>query len=302
VARSASSSWSTSSFCCSSSSLTRDEIRPNVASFDLSPKPLRPSLDHLPTIAAAAAATGDLSAPQLAALTDAATADPAAAPRLLGLAARASLGELRDECRRTAAAADHDLEARHARIHAARSLRTWTDPDGTANLHLRDNPERIAEITTALTPDHDTLFRAARAAGRRERPDTLAADALLTLLRRAAAATSTQPATPGAPATTRRPRSAAKVLVRVDFDTLLRGYPVGDEVCEVAGSDPAVWIETTGCPGPRAASPSSTSSTGSAPTTTPSKPAGTGPSPPATAPDPSSHQKTPDTPTTPTPP
>jgi hypothetical protein len=203
-------------------------------------------LDRLPTVVAAAT-TGDLSAPQLAALTDAATADPAAAPRLLGLAARASLGELRDECRRTKAAADRDHEARRLRIHAARTLRTWTDTDGTANLLLRDNPEVIAEITTALAPDREALFRAARAAGRRERPDALHADALLTVIRRAT--TSTPAPTRDPAAATRDPaaaaavprrarRSAAKILVRVDLDTLLRGYPTGDETCEVAGSGP----------------------------------------------------------------
>jgi hypothetical protein len=193
-------------------------------------------LDHLPTVVAAAA-TGDLSAPQLAALTDAATADPAAAPRLLSLAARASLGELRDECRRTAAAADHNLEARHARIHAARSLRTWTDPDGTANLHLRHTPDVIAEITTALTPHREALFRHARADGRRERPDTLAADALHALIRHTTTTVAADATLPGTP-TRRRLRSAAKILVRVDLDTLLRGYPVGDETCELAGSGP----------------------------------------------------------------
>jgi hypothetical protein len=187
-------------------------------------------LERLPAVAAAAA-VGDLSAPQLAAVTDAATADPAAAGRLLGLAARGSLGELRDECRRTKAAVDRDAEARRQRIHAERALRTWTDAGGVGNLLLRDNPDVIAEITAAIVADREALFRQARADGRRERPDALDADALLAVIRRGASGS--------APKTvTRRPRRAAKVLVRVDLDTLLRGYPVGDEVCEVAGSGP----------------------------------------------------------------
>jgi hypothetical protein len=35
-----------------------------------------------------------------------------------------------------------------------------------------------------------------------------------------------------------RSRSAAKVLVRVDLDTLLRGYPTAGETCEIAGAGP----------------------------------------------------------------
>jgi hypothetical protein len=203
-------------------------------------------LGQLPEVAAVAA-VGELSAPQLAAVTDAASADPAAAPRLLELAARSSLGELRDECGRTKAAADRDAEARRRRIHAARSLRTWTDTDGTANLLLRDNPEVIAEVTAAIAPDRELLFRHARADGRRERPDAIEADALVAVVRRGTAP-APAPAAAGDPVplaptgygarTGRRTRSAAKVLVRVDLDSLLRGYPVGDEVCEVAGAGP----------------------------------------------------------------
>jgi hypothetical protein len=206
-------------------------------------------LDRLPEVAAAAS-TGDLSAPQLAAVTDAAALDPAAAPRLVSLAGRASLAELRDECARTKAAADRDAEARRARIHQARSLRTWTSPDGTAHLHLRNTAEVIAEVKAAIASDRETLFRAARAAGERERPDALDADALLAVVRRATAPaaatapdgapTSTGPGGPASPTGARRRpgTGAAKILVRVDLDTLLRGYPIGDETCEIAGAGP----------------------------------------------------------------
>jgi hypothetical protein len=186
-------------------------------------------LDTLPEVAAAAAA-GGLSAPQLAAVTGAAALDPTAAARLVDLAGRGSLSELRDECARTKAAADRDAEARRARIHRDRSLRTWTAADGTAHLHLRNTVEAIAQIKAALTGDREALFRAARSAGTRERPDALDADALLTVIRRAS--------TPAAPAHTRPSKSPAKILVRVDLDTLLRGYPTGDEVCEIAGAGP----------------------------------------------------------------
>jgi hypothetical protein len=189
-------------------------------------------VDQLPSVAAAAA-TGALSAPQLAAVTDAAALDPAAASRLVSLAGRASLTELRDECARTKAAADRDAEARRTRIHNARSLRTWTGADGTGYLRLANTVEVIAEIKAAITADREALFRAARGARERERPDALDADALLAVVRRA----TTPTAAPGA-APSPRVKSPAKILVRVDFDALLRGYPTGDETCEIAGAGP----------------------------------------------------------------
>jgi hypothetical protein len=42
---------------------------------------------------------------------------------------------------------------------------------------------------------------------------------------------------PRSPSPARR-GAPTKILVRVDLDTLLRGYPVGDEVCEIVGFGP----------------------------------------------------------------
>jgi hypothetical protein len=77
---------------------------------------------------------GALSGAQAAAVVDGATANPAAEQRLLGLAPRVSLKELRDEVLRTRAAADPDPAATHQRIHAHRSVRTWSDGEGGWNL------------------------------------------------------------------------------------------------------------------------------------------------------------------------
>jgi hypothetical protein len=173
----------------------------------------------------AAARRGDLSAQQVAAITDAAAADPAAEARLLGQSRTASLGELRDECARTKANVS-DLEARRRRIHDQRSLRTWADADGAANLHLRDNSEVVAGIMATLEPIRDELFDAARKDGRREPLEAYAADALGELARRAEAGNPSKPA--------RR----AKVLVRVDLTGLLRNSTVGDEVSELVGYGP----------------------------------------------------------------
>ena len=172
-----------------------------------------------------AARRGELSAQQVAVITDAAGADPDAEARLLEQSRTASYGELRDECARTKTNAS-DVEARRRRIHDHRYLRTWNDTEGARMLQLRDNPEVVAGIMATLEPIRDELFGAARKDGRREPMEAYAADALAELARRATTGSDVKPS--------RR----AKVLARVDLPALLRGYPVGDETCELAGYGP----------------------------------------------------------------
>jgi len=83
-------------------------------------------LDELPAVAGALR-RGELSPAQAAAVTSAAAADPSAQRRLLELAPRASLVELREECARIRAAADPDPDATNRRIHAQRRCRQYTD-------------------------------------------------------------------------------------------------------------------------------------------------------------------------------
>jgi hypothetical protein len=181
-------------------------------------------LQGLPATAEAAR-RGELSAQQVAAITNAASADPDAESRLLEQARTGSYGELRDECARTKANAT-DLEARRRRIHEHRYLRTWADTDGAEMLQLRDNPEVVAGIMATLEPIRNELFEQARKEGRREPMEAYAADALAELALRA---------TTGGAA---KPARRAKILARVDLAALLRGSPVGDEVCELAGYGP----------------------------------------------------------------
>jgi hypothetical protein len=188
-------------------------------------------LDTLPQVAEAARA-GALSPQQTAAIAAAAASDPSAAPALLDMAPRRSLSELQGTCAKVKATAE-DLEERRGRIHAQRSLRTYTDHDGVAHFHLRSNPEVVAELSTALSPFRDRLFKAARAAGRREDQDALSHDALLTLVR-AGSADAVAPR-----------KAAAKVLVRVDLDTLLRGHPIEGETCELVGYGPVAVSTVT---------------------------------------------------------
>jgi len=177
-------------------------------------------LQELPATADAAK-KGELSPQQTAAITDAAAVDPSAEERLLDASRSVSLGELRDECARTKANAT-DLEARRRRIRERRSLRSWTDAEGAGHLHLRDNPEAIAGIMTRVEPLRDRLLNKARAEGRREPPEAYAADALHEIV--------------GGVATSGK--VTTKLLARVDLSALLRGYPVDDETCELAGYGP----------------------------------------------------------------
>src|SRR6266487_3566515 len=133
---------------------------------------------------AEAARRGELSTQQVAVITDAASADPAAEARLLEHSRTASLGELRDECARTKANAC-DLEARRRCIHEQRYLRSWSDNEDAGMLQLRDNPEVVAGIMASIEPIRDELFECARKEGRREPQEAYAADALAELVHRA---------------------------------------------------------------------------------------------------------------------
>jgi hypothetical protein len=174
----------------------------------------------------AAARHGELSAAQARAVADAATADPSAEGRLLDQAAKASIGELRDACRRTKVAADPDPEATHRRIRAARRVRCWTDTDGTAHLKASGPAESIARIRAAIDHRADQIFRQRRRDGQRVPADAYRFDALEQLATTAGNGSAL-------------PQGAdAKIIVRVDHSALIRGRVEGDEVCEIAGIGP----------------------------------------------------------------
>jgi hypothetical protein len=82
----------------------------------------------------------------------------------------------------------------------------------------------------ALSPLRDRLFEAARREGRREPLEAYAADALVEAVCGADDDEADEPAA--------KSQGRAKVIARVDLPALLRGYPVGDETCEIAGFGP----------------------------------------------------------------
>jgi hypothetical protein len=108
-------------------------------------------------------------------------ANPAEEARLVELASRVSIGELREECARVKAAADPDPEATNRRLHAARQLRRWIDGEGLWNLHAKGTPQAGAAFNTAIQPIIDQVYRDAYRAGRREPVQAYAFDALMHL-------------------------------------------------------------------------------------------------------------------------
>ena len=217
---------------------------------------------------------GELSPAQAAPISAAAKANPKAEKRLVGLAKKASLKELDDECARTRAAALPDEQARQAEIHRSRYLRKRRSADGAGEVVYRSTIEETEEIFSVVRGFANRLFSKARAEGRREPCEAYLADGLLYATRagaRAGAAVAPDPgpfdeagagesasgtAAPGAepaagegalpglaagvpdPLDLGGPAVPPKVIVRVDVDTLLRGYPIDGEVCEIAGAGP----------------------------------------------------------------
>ena len=161
---------------------------------------------------------GQLSTAQADAVADAAAVNPQAEGRLLLAARRRTLGELREACARTKAAADRDAEARYARIHAERACRRRTTVDGTGEILYRSTVDEVAEVWSAIQAHANRAFERARVAGHREGSDAYAADGLLALARSGGGGV-----------------RAPKVIVRIDWDALVRGYPIEDEISEIAG-------------------------------------------------------------------
>jgi hypothetical protein len=156
-------------------------------------------LAELPSVAGALR-RGELSPAQAAAITSAAEADPSAEERLLELAARASLAELREECARARAAADPDPDATNRRIHAHRRCRQYADAEGGWNLSARGTAQDGAAFTVVLNAITDQVFDAARRDGRHEPPEAYAFDALMVMAQHAAGHDQPAARTNGSPA------------------------------------------------------------------------------------------------------
>ena len=228
-------------------------------------------LESLPEVRQAAVA-GELSAPALALVADAAVVAPTEAPRLLEKAKDTTLGDLRDICLKTKAAADPDPAATHARIHAARRFRSWTDAEGAGCFSGRGAPEDLAWLRSVIATTREDLFGTARRSGEVVPSEQLDYDAFFATLR---GAVGEEPGDSGLPPSVRtaelgtldgagsdasaharsdaagtgrlptranrrshRTWSRATVIVRVDAAAAERGHPIPGERCEIAGVGP----------------------------------------------------------------
>jgi hypothetical protein len=177
----------------------------------------------------AALRSGALSESQVGVIADAASEDPGAEGDLLASAARDGLHGLQLQAARVKAAACADEVAREASIRLRRSLRHWTDADGTSRLDARGPVLDVARVLAALEPFEREMFDGARRRGEPfERADAYAFDALVAL------ATAADHGEGSASS-----RSAGYVgVVRVDHAALVRGRTETGELCEIAGAGP----------------------------------------------------------------
>jgi hypothetical protein len=219
------------------------------------------------------ALAGELSLEQAAAVAMAAEAKPEATDDLIEKAKRFSVPELNTEVTRIKANED-DQEARRQRRHARRSIRHWTDEDGTYHAHVDGHPEDGALLSQVLDPIKRRLNALGHAAGTPQPLAALDYDSLMTLAqvaighddgqvgladllglglfpqlddalqdRHRPTSTSPDPAAPppdGAPKL--HPKKLAgspiKVIVRIDLAAFVRGMPLDGELCEIAGYGP----------------------------------------------------------------
>ena len=192
------------------------------------------------SVLAKAASRGELSMTQAASIASVRTVVPEAVPTLIDRAKQTTVAELREECARTVAARQPDPDAARDKVREARSLRTWAHSSGARVLQLMDAPDVIARVLVDIAPAREALHAQARQRGDHVQPDALDADALVATVRAGREGNASRLVDgddrPSKPPHKCAPR--AKLLIRVDFDTLLRGYPIDGETCEIAGVGP----------------------------------------------------------------
>ena len=220
---------------------------------------------------AEAVRSGQVSGREAHAVAKASKADPEAGRKLLEdvKAKRVNVTETEREAARIVTAASEETdEARAARHHASRSLRTGVDDDGMGWGHWRLPLAEHTRLLAGVAHGQSAAFRTARSDGRREPTDAYAADGLLALLRPPSAPSDgpdTDDGTAGVDdqtggdaeetagddgeleqpnRRTRRgpgrsgPWGGAKVIFRVDDTAWYRGHTEPGEICEIAGLGP----------------------------------------------------------------
>ena len=119
------------------------------------------ALHQLPDTASALV-EGRISGSQAALVARAASADPHAECRMLDLAGRASVKELKDAAQRVVASASGQTDEEQAAVHRTRFLRTWTGTDGAFHLQGRMTKADGAKVLAVLEPLMEIEFTNAR--------------------------------------------------------------------------------------------------------------------------------------------
>jgi len=167
----------------------------------------------------AAFRSGELSSSQASEIADTAVDAPGSEIELIATATSMSMQVLRDECRRVRAHSAVDDATRAARLHAARRLDRWTDPDGMGRGDWKLPPAECARVNRAIDDEIEILWRTARREGRREPRAAYAADALVNLVLGG-------------------PSKPPEVKVTIDDSAAARGYVEPGERCEIDGYGP----------------------------------------------------------------
>jgi hypothetical protein len=166
---------------------------------------------------------GRLSLHQAKVVGEAGAMDASAQEELVTTAHKLSFRELKDRAAqiKRRKAGEASLEMREARAHRNRFVRFWSPPEGGVRIEGWLTTVDGARVKASLESEADRVFQEARAAGTHERRDRYLADALVRVV-----------------AGGRDDRPSAQVTLRVDVETLRRGYVEGTEVCEIPGVGP----------------------------------------------------------------
>src|SRR4051812_2049888 len=173
---------------------------------------------------------GELSPGKAEAIADAAAVAPEAEDELLHDAENTPLLDLRDRCQQAKA---KDADATYKRLRRNRYARVFKDAEGAWNLRARGTVDDGARFMTVFQPLIDAHFKAAKKEERIEPIEACAFDALMEMGELAGGtspdAESSKP---------RRSPATYRALLRIDYETLVRGAAEGDERCEIAGLGP----------------------------------------------------------------
>jgi hypothetical protein len=181
-------------------------------------------LESLPATASVVK-SGALSLAQAAAVAEAAAADPLAQSKLLDTARTESLKVLQDKSRRVVLDSRGSVEERYERQRKLRSFSSWTDDEGMLAGRFRLTPDAGAAFVNRIRAEADRHYRQAYREGRRESPESYAADALVGLV------------TGEGLIGTKSKSKGAEVVVLVSRESLLRGEVDSEagEICEIPG-------------------------------------------------------------------